>query len=454
MKKFILLTIAILVILSVIFFQIKPAIYKNQELTKYEKIDIDMNSGENVYTYGNNIYIYGKSGIKIYENTKETFFEEFSMEDAYATFSEDKIAISDRKGKSLKIYGSKGILYSVNNSMPIISSTVNKNGFSAIISKNSSFYEIIVFDNMGNNVFTLSNITYKEGIPINIALANDNSALAVSFLKIDSAIMETNIGIYSLNQDDTEHNSVFGAFKKINQMTGIIKFLNNDNLLILSEEEFSVISVRAKYKDAKEIIKVPLKNKINFISFLGGSGFALGYGQPYSFNEENNVENNTIVVYNYNGSKVGEIKAEKNITNIFANENGIIFCEGRLFKGYSTNTGKIFEYQAIQDIKSMQFFSSKEKAFIVTEDNIKIFKINKKNITNLEEKPSKDKDENENLEKETSEPISEENTQNEKNTTNKENKKDDKQEKENKEDKEKKTEQTTNKEANDKQPKN
>lgn len=389
MKKKVFLVVAILIIIVIILFQ-NTSFFQNENITtRYDKIDI--NSGEEVYTYKNIIYVYGKGGLKIYENTKQIFSESFSLENPYFVYSNDKIIIGDKYGKILRVYNSKDNIYTINHPNSIISATVNKNGYSALIAKNNSSYEILVYDEVGNKIFAIEDITYKEGIPINLTLSNDNNSLAISFLKTEGAIIETNIAIYSLTSDTSENNSMVSAFTKQDQMAGIIKFLDKQNLLILSDKEFSVVSVKENIKQVQEIVKLVFNNKIDYISFLGNSSFVLIYGEELMTSQENKIEPNTAIIYNYGGGKVGQIqfKNKNYISNIFSNEYGFVVSQDRLFTGYSNSGTKEFEYQATQDIKYMNFFSSKDKAIIVTENEIRILKLNQKNIKSLEQKEEK-----------------------------------------------------------------
>ena len=393
MKKVIFFLIALLIIISTAIFQKKLNNSKSETVTKYEKIDIS--PGEDIYTYKDYIYIYGKSGIKIYHNTNEIFTESFLMENIYTVSSNDKIILGDKQGKTLRIYNKKGNMYSINHTNPIISFTVNQNGYAAFIAKASSSYEILVYNDLGENIFSLTNITYKEGIPINLSLSN-NFSLAVSFLKIDASIIETDIAIYSLLQDENTNNSMFGAFKKTNQLAGIIKFLDTDNLLVLSDKELSIISVNANNNYVNEAVKIPFNNKIDFISFLDNSKFVLYYDEELIQTEENKIPKNTAIIYNSNGRKVSQITFNNNITNVFSNKLGFIVAKDRLFTGYASTGEKIFEYQATQDIKSMQFFNSNNKALLVTENEIRIFELNKKNIKLLEKNNTEPNKSNEN----------------------------------------------------------
>ena len=379
-KKF--FSILIIFIIIIIFMIFKNIFAKNSDAIQYEKIEV--NSGENIYTYKDYIYIYGKSGIKIYQNTDLIYEEAFDMENPYMVSSYDKIVIGDFSGKTIRIFNSSSLLYYVNHSESILSCTVNKNGYSAIISKTDSLYEILVFNNKGENIFYLSDITSSEGIPVNLALSNDNLSLAVSFLNIESSYIESNIAIYSLSQDENT-DSLIAAFKKSNQMSAIIKFVDYQNLVILSDKELSIISVKESSNSVKELSNIEFKNTIDFVRFLNTSYFALIYGTALEGQDKSAVNQNSAILYNALGGKVKEISFDKDITGIYANAYGFVVSQNRFFEGYSTSGTKVFEYQATQDIKDVQFFGSTDRLLILTENEIKILKLSKKTINLLEE---------------------------------------------------------------------
>ena len=404
LKKFIFMAIIIAITIIVVIY-LNPNKNNNDKLTQKDFKTIDISSGEQVYTYDSYIYIYGKAGIKIMKDQNIILEDNFSLENPYVVTSYDKIAICDNNGKVVRIYSNSGHMYTINTVNNILGFTINKNGFLSIILKNDNNYQIDIYNKDGDNIYSIKDISYDQGVPVGISISQDNKVLAVSYIQTTSATVDSNIVFYSI-----QDNKLFGGFVKQEQVAGIIKFVDNSNLVCVSDKEIFIIKSNSAQnsEQSKEIYKKPLNNVLNDVKFLDGIGYLVCYGQSI-LNSEEAMEENTLVFYNQSGGEIGKYyKKGQSITNITANKYGAIVEEGRLFTAINTSGKKIWEYQATQDIKDVIFYENSNKAIIVTNTQIKIVKIDKKLV---------DKQIDENNTEQNSETSTEQTTNNDENNT-------------------------------------
>ena len=374
-KKFIFMAIIVAITIIVVIY-LNPNKNNNSVLPQKDFKTIDISAGEQVYTYDSYIYIYGKAGIKIIKDENIILEDNFSLENPYVVTSYDKIAICDNKGKVVRIYSSSGHMYTINAVNNVLGFTINKNGFLSIILKNDNNYQIEIYNKDGDNIYSIKDISYDEGVPVGLSISEDNKVLAVSYIKTTSATVDSNVVFYSI-----QDNKLFGGFIKEDQVAGIIKFIDSSNLVCISDKEIFIIKCNSKQnaEQSKEIYKKPLNNVLNEVKFLDGIGYLVCYGQPILNSEEEAIEENTLVFYNQSGGEIGKYyKKGQRITNITANKYGAIIEEGRLFTAINTSGKKIWEYQATQDIKDVIFYEDSNKAIIITSTQIKIVKIDKK----------------------------------------------------------------------------
>lgn len=367
-----------LIIILIILILISTVIFTSKKNTKpLEKKDfksIEISNGERVYSYNSYIYIYGKAGIKIMKDEKLIKSDNFSLENPYVVKCYNKIAIGDKNGKVIRVYSNEGRMYTVNTNHNILGFTINKNGFLAVILKNDINYEIEVYNDNGEKAYSIKDISYEEGVPISISISEDNKILSVSHIKTTSAMLISNIVFYSM-----EDNKNFGGITKKNQLVGIVKFINKTNLVCISDKEIFIIKCNAKKTDEqmKEIYLNPLNNILKNVAFLDDGGYAICYGQPIT-NSEETLEENTVVFYNNSGGEVGKYyRKEQNINSISSSKFGVILQDKRLFTAINLAGKKIWEYQATQDIKDVLFYDTNKKILIVTNNEIKIVKIDK-----------------------------------------------------------------------------
>lgn len=373
LKLTIIVTIFIAII-TVIAIYLNPDKNNTKSLEKKDFKSIEISSGEQVYTYNGYIYIYGKAGIKVIKGEKTLLEDNFSLENPYVVTSYNKLAIGDKNSKVVRVYSNEGHMYTQNAANNILGFTINKNGFLVVILKNDINYQIEVYNNNGENVYSIKDISFNEGVPVGVSISEDNKVLAVSYVKTIGATVDSNIVFYSV-----EENNIFGGVVKQNQIVGIIKFIDNSNIVFISDKEIFVIKCNSAKtaEQVKEIYKKPLNNVLKEVSFLDGVGYVVCYGQPI-IKSEDAIESNTVVFYNQSGGEIGKYyKKDKNITGISSNKFGAILQEARLFTAIDTSGKKLWEYQATQDIKDVIFYDSDNKALIVTNDKIKIVKIDK-----------------------------------------------------------------------------
>lgn len=396
---FVAFLIGIVICLSIVF-STKQSSFNTLKQQPFKSIEI--NSGEQVYTYNEYIYIYGKSGLKILKETEILVEDFFTLENPVVVTSFDKMAICDDKGKVVRVYSNSGAIYTVNTVNNVLGFTINKNGFLGLILKSGNNYEIEIYNNNGDSIYSIKDISYEQGIPVCLSISQDNKTLAVSSVKTNEANITTNLSFYSM-----EDNQVFGGFVKENQIAGIIKFTQKNTLVGVSEQEIFAIKVNTAQNNeaVKEIYKKPLNNILKDFNYLDGLGYVVCYGEPLALEEA--MPNNCVVFYNQTSGEIGKyIEKEQQITNIFPGSFGAILQKGRLFTAVSTTGKKLWQYQATQDIKQVNFYNDANKAIIVTNDEIKIVKIDKtlvdkqidENQTTETETETTSKDDNKNKE--------------------------------------------------------
>lgn len=374
-KKNKIVFILIMTILFVIAFEmLKQENYSNSNSSTQDNI-IPSLTNEKFYTYNKNIFAFNKYSVKLI-NSDNVVWEDFvSTNNPYSIFKDGILGIGEKGGTFLNIYSEKGLLYTIKSVNKINSFSLNKNGYSAIITKENSYYEIDIYNNQGNLIFGLKNISSSEGIPISCSISSDNKFLAVSFLQTDGISANSNIVLYNLQDtsEDVYSNNLFAAFLQENQFSGIIEFIGNNHLLVISQKKVTFFKVSENISNSFWVIE--LNNLLKFAKIIDEKNFVLVYGEPISTQDA--YENNTVVFYNISGEKLGQYTAEKNINNIETGFGSCIIQLNRTLQAISNKGKLIWEYQAIQDLNQFEFFENINKIILSSNNEVKIVDISK-----------------------------------------------------------------------------
>lgn len=376
--------------------RIKYGSDNDNQTNKYEKTiaEYELNSKADFYTYNKNIYYCTKDGMQMLNSDGDIVWSDtYTMVSPYMTAEEDIIGVSDENGRILNIYNSKGKLYSINTENIIISFSINKNGFCSVISQNEKSYFIDVYNN-NNEIAFKGEFPFEDGMPIASDISNDNKILAVSFLKINDLNMTDVISFYYISRQDgktTESSdSMFSSFKEEDQIIPILKFMDSNNVIAVSDKAIICagikdISNNAESTKCEKKWSIELKNKLDCIDFPNGKYITVAYGEPF-INKENSEKKGMVKWYNLEGGKSNEFIMDKTVTGLYSNNNATIIASDRNFKAVANKGGLIWEHNSIQDTKKILFLDGTNKVLFVTPKKAEIIdKSKKSNISNSDE---------------------------------------------------------------------
>lgn len=424
-QKYILLIGAFLAMALLIFMEYKDNMKSiTDNSVNQNKVDAEIlyetNSRTNFYTYKKNVYYCTKDGMQMLNSKGKTLWSDtFTMVTPYINYDGEIVGVCEEGGKSLYVYNSNGILYRKDMEYPITSFSVNLNGYASVITKGESEYKIMVITSSGE-VISESIIALVDGIPVATDVSNDNKVYAVSLININDIKMQTRVVFYYVGKKSvTEEETVdmFASFKRDDQIAPIIKFMDNNNFIVVTDKEIIGVEInnqngeRYKEKWAKE-----LKNKVTAIDFPENKFIAVAYGESF-INADEPEEKGTVKWYNTSGEEINVHKSEKAVISLTSDYGATIINSGRNFKAISYKGGEIWNYNAIQDVDSMMFVENTNNVLFITPKKAEIFDVKKK-ITEIEEDESEDTSTESSSEK-TSESSTETVTQTQSETTTK-----------------------------------
>jgi len=365
-----------------------PAVSKDGN-TAISTISYEANSQADFYTYNKNIYYCTKDGIQLINADGNSLWSDtFNMTSPYIAHDAGIVAVCEKNGRTLRIYNQTGKLYGIDTENPIVTFSINVNGYSCvIIQQNDSEYIINVYNSSGE-IISDGKYIFDNGVPIATDISNDNKVLAVSLLNINDIKMQSNVLFYYLNKDQAKtvesSDGMFSSFIKEDEVVAIIKFMEDNSLITVSDKEIVCLKVNdesAERSTQKWLIE--LKNKIKAVDFPENKYVAVAYGDSF-INAEEPEQENTVKWFNLNGERVNTFISNKNVTGISSGLNATIVAMGRTFKAIGNKGGSIWEYNAIQDVKKILFVDSTNKILFITPISAEILNINQK-INGVEE---------------------------------------------------------------------
>lgn len=234
-------------------------------------IDLDTNKNNQIYCYDKNITILNDKNLKIYNQYGEVV-QELAIDINTAIFSSnDKyLAIAEKNGQELCVVLDKTFLWREKVDGEILQITINKNGYVALVTTNTTYKSIItLYSPDGKVIFRnyLSTTRVED-----IAISNDNKFLSYSDIDISGALIQSNITVLSVeNAKKNSEEAVFYEYKsEPSKMIVKLKYQEKDRLLCAYDNSIDVIADKndtniVTIGDTTTFSSVDLNNSIAYI---------------------------------------------------------------------------------------------------------------------------------------------------------------------------------------------
>lgn len=312
-------------------------------------IDLDLNKNNQIYCYDKYIAILNDKNLKIY-NTLGAVIQELAVDINTAIFAScDKyLVLAEKNGHEVFVVSDKTNLWKEKIDGEILQIQINKNGYLAVVTTDTTYKSIITLYNPeGNSIFKnyLSNTRVED-----IAISNDNKYLAFSEIDISGTMIQSNIKVLSIEnaKKSGEEAVIYEHNSETSKMIVKLKYQEKDRLLCAYDNSIDAIL----QKNETNIIKI--ENNITFTSVnLNNSIAYIEEERVGVFNNESilniiNTQNNQKYTYRFD-EIAKEMYTYGNIIGInIGTEIYFVNTSGILIKEYISNqeiTGVILSNQ-------------------------------------------------------------------------------------------------------------
>lgn len=354
----------------------------------------------------NHIYYCTKDGVQYIDSSGEILWSEtYNMALPYMVQNESIIGVSEQKGRVMIVYDSDGKKYSVQTNNPIVSFSLNSEGYSSIITSSDSEYQLEVYNSDGNVIFS-GHFQIAHGIPVSSSISKSGNILAVGFLNINEISVSSRVSFYNINEENIKESetssTVFASFDEAEAVCGVINFIDNNSVAIASDSSLTFVYVNPdtaeKYKEKN---KIKFKNQIKQVAFDQNANVYASFGEKIINSGEDALENGTTICYDKNGNQKFSVLSEKKVTGIYPSQNSVLIGMDRSFKNYSLSGKLMWEYNTGQDTKKLLLINNDDLVLFVGTNKASIFRLTDEVLQNQQlYNPD-----NENKEEETKEEI-------------------------------------------------
>ena len=193
------------------------------------------------YAFDKNIIVLNKNVLDIY-NASGKKEHSLNIEITNPIFDADNkfLVVAEKKGQKMYVISGNNILWQQTVEGSIENVTVNKNGYVAIVTSDTSYKTVImVYDTNGNCLFTnFLASTYA----IDVAISEDNKFLAIAKANFSGTLIQSNIEILSIEKDSAEEDrSKYNYEAESNKLIVNIEYQDKDKLVCMYDDSIHII---------------------------------------------------------------------------------------------------------------------------------------------------------------------------------------------------------------------
>lgn len=338
-----------------------------------ESMPIDSGNQTAVAAFGLNFALCTKDGVKYYAGMGDQKWNDtFNMASPVAVSEGEYIAVGDMSGKTVRVYDGAGLLYSLQTDGSLVQFALNKNGYLALITKETDSYRIFIYNAKGS--LLKERVEESSGVyPLSADISDDNRAFAVSYLDTADITPTARVLSFYINTSDSEEytDSMFAAVEKTDEVIPVVSYWKDGTLAALSDKSIYGISA----KDGQEAWQYELENTVDYASFGAEDYIVVALGDSVA--NRDGRERGTVCWIDSSGKERASFENGETVTYLNAGAKGVVVGSGREYKGLTHNGSLAWNYKATADTGDLIPMEKLGRVMAVTQESIEILDMTK-----------------------------------------------------------------------------
>ncbi len=225
----------------------------NSGYNTYEVLDIiDKNDdiSVNYHVVGDGLIRYSKDGASYSDKKGKTLWNQtFEMANAKIASCDKFMAIADIGSNQLRIFNQAGQVAVIEATYPIANVDVSEQGVTAVILSASDASYINMYDTKGNKLVDIKVSISQTGYPMDFAISDDGTKLAVSYMVVNDGEISSKIAFYKFGKATQSADSNAVDEFSIDMIVPKMDFINNNTLVAFGDSGFKIYSMKDTPKE-------------------------------------------------------------------------------------------------------------------------------------------------------------------------------------------------------------
>lgn len=203
--------------------------------------------GANYLAYASGYIRYSNDGIAYFDKNGTSIWNQtYEINKAEVKICGDYVAVGDINGHLIYVFNKSGIQGTIDAAMTITEIDVAKQGVVVAALEDGNTNYINVYDVLGTKLLTIKTMLQSDGYPLDLAISDDGTKLAVAYVSVSGEKLQTNLTFYNFSEvGENFTERVVGGFNHYGDtLLGRVDFVDNDTVLAIGENIVTVYSIK------------------------------------------------------------------------------------------------------------------------------------------------------------------------------------------------------------------
>lgn len=263
------------------------------------------------------LFTYSNDGMNCTDLRGKTIWNQtYEMQNPEIRTCGKTVAVGDYNGRKIYVANTQGMIGTVETTLPIRDFCVSSNGIVAAVLDDSTVTSIYLYNGASGESFAdFKTRMSNSGYPIAVAISDNGSLVAVSYIKVEKGKMVSNIGFYNFSAVGQNYTDNFvSGYVYPEAVIPVIHFMANDTVFAMADNRRMFFRGRQKPESlAETMISEQVQSVFYDEDHVGLVFYNTAAETAYR-----------VEVYDTNGKKVSEIAFDMEYKEILFDMSGII----------------------------------------------------------------------------------------------------------------------------------
>ncbi len=248
----VIVTIVLVVLMAEIVFALRS--YDSYDIT--DSVERTSSNVTQYEVFKDYLLEYSNDGITCRGGDQEIVWNQsFEMVSPKVVICEDYLAVYDAGGTKIYIMTESGVQKNIETTSLIQTVCIAEQGTVAVLMKENDISQVKLFDKKGNELANGKFYGNKGGFPVDIALSNDGTKLAVDMVDVSTGTVNTTISFYnfgSVGQSEVDNNVGTYTFEGI--LVPEIDYVSDSRMIGMGTGRMLVFDGAQKPELSREVL--------------------------------------------------------------------------------------------------------------------------------------------------------------------------------------------------------